>query len=347
MAVPLALHCKHMLPVKECDWLHNLPTIRGVILQETMSPRASNPAVQRRVPIDPLHEPPRSRYRSLADAESLREFAKNLGEGIYITTPDGRILDANPAFLETFGVESLGDFAGMSAYDLFVDPRQRELELKLLERDGRVKEFEFQIKRPDGEIRWVLDTSYVVTDSETGERFFHGVLVDITGRKQLEGELIEMSTHDALTGCLNRRYLDQLDLRFRHDPGGRWGCIFVDIDHFKRYNDDHGHQAGDRVLVRMARFLMRHIRAEEAVVRVGGDEFVIILNGADVGRTRRVTERLKNSALKSAPVPFSLGWAAREAGEPLVRLLDRADRGLLNVRVEQRVDEQRLREPAE
>src|SRR5687767_7470589 len=148
-----------------------------------------------------------------------------------------------------------------------------------------------------------------------------------------------MSTHDALTGCLNRRYLDQLEMEFRRDPDSRWGCIFVDIDHFKQWNDVHGHQAGDRVLVQMARFLMRHIRAEEAVVRVGGDEFAIILRNSDATRTRRVTERLRNSALKSAPAPFSLGWAARELGEPLVRLLDRADRGMMQVRVEKRVEE--------
>ncbi|HJQ19200.1 MAG TPA: sensor domain-containing diguanylate cyclase [Gemmatimonadaceae bacterium] len=286
---------------------------------------------------------PRTRYRSLADPDSLREFARNLGEGIYITTPDGRILDANPAFLETFGVASLDELARISAFDLFADPAQRELEMKLLDRDGRVREFEFQIRRPDGEVRWVLDSSYIVRDPDSGERFYHGVLVDITTRKLLEAELIEMSTHDALTGALNRRYLDSLDEQFKKDPAARWGCVFVDIDHFKHYNDQHGHQAGDRVLVRMARFLMRHVRAEEAVVRVGGDEFVIMLVGADMARTKRVAERLRNSALKSAPVPFSLGWAAREAGEPLVRLLDRADRGLLNVRVEQRVDEQRAR----
>jgi diguanylate cyclase (GGDEF)-like protein/PAS domain S-box-containing protein len=307
-------------------------------------PRAPTPTPSRTASPPATREEPRSRYRSLADPESLREFARNLGEGIYITNPDGHILDANPAFFETIGVKSLGDLAGMRAYDFFVDPKQRELELRLLDRDGRVREFEFQIRRPDGEIRWVLDSSYVVTDPETGERFFHGVLVDITGRKELEGELIEMSTHDALTGCLNRRYLDQLDVEFKLNLETRCGCIFVDIDYFKRYNDEHGHQAGDRVLVRMARFLMRHVRAEEAVVRVGGDEFVIILLGADVGRTRRIAERLRSSALKSAPVPFSLGWAAREAGEPLVKLLDRSDRGLLNVRVEQRVDEQRARE---
>jgi diguanylate cyclase (GGDEF)-like protein/PAS domain S-box-containing protein len=308
-----------------------------------MPPRTSTLPLDAQKPADSAPGAPRSLYRSLSDPESLKEFARNLGEGIYITTPDGRILDCNPAFLEMFGVKSFQDFSGMSAYDLFVDPKQRELELVVLEREGRVKEFEFEIKRPDGEVRWVLDTSYVVTDRQTGERFCHGVLVDITARKRLEAELIEMSTHDALTGCLNRRYLDQIDGDFKRDPTSRWGCIFVDIDHFKRYNDEHGHQAGDRVLVRMARFLMRHVRAEEAVVRVGGDEFVIVLTGADLARTKRVSERLKSSALKSAPVPFSLGWAAREAGEPLVRLLDRADRGLLNVRVEQRVDEQRLR----
>lgn len=308
-----------------------------------MDSPANKPVPSPKEPPSASTERPLSRYRSLTDPESLREFARNLGEGIYITTPEGRILDANPAFFEMFGVSSLRDFDGLDAFDLFADPKQRELEIRLLERDGRVKEFEFQIRRPDGELRWALDTSYIVTDPETRERFCHGVLVDITARKELEGELIEMSTHDALTGCLNRRYLDQLDEEFRRNPEGRWGCIFVDIDHFKHYNDQHGHQAGDRVLVRMARFLMRHVRAEEAVVRVGGDEFVIILIGADIARAQRVSERLKNSALKSAPVSFSLGLAAREAGEPLVRLLDRADRGLLNVRVEQRVDEHRGR----
>jgi diguanylate cyclase (GGDEF)-like protein/PAS domain S-box-containing protein len=309
-----------------------------------MPARSSNPSLKTRVVADPPREPARSRYRSLNDPESLREFARNLGEGIYITTPEGRILDANPAFLEMFGVESLEVLSRMSAFDLFLDPSQRELELRLLEREGRVREFEFQIRRPDGGVRWVLDTSYIVTDAATGERYCHGVLVDITGRKQLESELIEMSTHDALTGCLNRRYLEQVDIDLRRDADARCGCIFVDIDHFKRYNDEHGHQAGDRVLVKMARFLMRHVRAEEAVVRVGGDEFVIVLIDADEARTRRVTERLKASALKSAPVPFSLGWAARRKGEPLISLLDRADQGLLNVRVEQRVDEQRTRD---
>src|SRR3954471_12546194 len=107
--------------------------------------RAKNPTALAKSRLPATADEPRSRYRSLTDPASLREFARNIGEGIYITTPDGRILDANPAFLEMFGVKSLDDFSGMSAFDLFVDPKQRELELRLLERDGRVKEFEFQI----------------------------------------------------------------------------------------------------------------------------------------------------------------------------------------------------------
>ena len=191
------------------------------------------------------------RYRSLSDPDTLLQFARNLGEGLYITSTDGRILDANPAFLTMFGVQSVAELAPYAATDLLVDPQQRDLQRELLARDGLVRDFELELRRPDGQVRTVLDTSYVVVDPETGEAFYHGVLVDITPRKQLEAELVELSTHDALTGALNRRYLDQLDDQFRQDPGGQWGCLFVDIDHFKQYNDEFGHQAGDRILVRM------------------------------------------------------------------------------------------------
>ncbi len=283
------------------------------------------------------------RFRSLSDHESLLQFVRNLGEGLYITTQDGRILDANPAFMAMFGVESLDELAKYRAGDLLVDPRRREVQQELLARDGSVRDFELELRCPDGQVRTVLDTSYVVRDPESGEVLYHGVLVDITPRKQLEAELLELSTHDALTGALNRRYLDQLDEQFRRDPASRWGCIFIDIDHFKQYNDEFGHQAGDRILVRMARFLMRHVRAEEAVVRVGGDEFVVILCDADAEQAEAIAQRLRASGERSAPVPFSLGWAARRPNEPLVRMIDRADRGLLGVRVAQRRSDPRGR----
>ena len=90
---------------------------------------------------------------------------------------------------------------------------------------------------------------------------------------------------------------------------------------------------------------MRYVRAEEAVVRVGGDEFVVILVDADAAQTDAIAQRLRQSGEHSAPVPFSLGWAARRPNEPLMRMIDRADHGLLAVRVEQRRSDPRGRPP--
>ena len=277
--------------------------------------------------------PSSTRFRSLSDPESLREFARNLREGIYITARDGRILDANAAFLEMVGVASLRDLDALGASGLFVDPARRDEQLALLEKNGSVREFEIALRRPDGQARTALDTCYLIRDPDTGEAFIHGILIDITARKALEASLVEMSTHDALTGVLNRRYLVGFEETLANDPEIKFGSIFVDIDHFKIYNDRWGHQQGDEVLRHMARFLMRYVRAEESVVRIGGDEFVVLLRGANAQETKIVADRLRIEALERAPVPFSLGWAAREPGEPLHRVLDRADQGMMAVRV--------------
>jgi diguanylate cyclase (GGDEF)-like protein/PAS domain S-box-containing protein len=276
------------------------------------------------------------RFRSLSDPESLREFAKNLREGIYISTREGRLLDCNAAFLSVVGIDSLADLGEFGAAELFVDLSQRAEFFRVLDRDGSVHEFEFTLRCANGELRTVLDTAYLIHDPDTNEDFVHGILIDITARKALETSLIDASRRDALTGALNRRHLTDLELQFDRDPLLACGCIFVDIDNFKVYNDEWGHHEGDEVLRRMARFLMRSVRAEEAVLRVGGDEFVILMAGADEDQTRQVAERLRTEALDRAPVPFSLGWAARRQGESVQRMLDRADQALMAVRVVRR-----------
>ncbi len=153
--------------------------------------------------------------------------------------------------------------------------------------------------------------------------------------------LREQSVRDPLTGCYNRRYLTEINARLAA-PGVEWACIFIDIDHFKQYNDTHGHQMGDNTLIRMSRFLMRQVRAEEPVVRIGGDEFLIVLEGAGKRHAQMVATRLQAAALRTAPVPFSLGWAARSEGESLQQTMHRADQNLMAVRVIERTGE-RLR----
>jgi diguanylate cyclase (GGDEF)-like protein/PAS domain S-box-containing protein len=283
-----------------------------------------------------------ARFRSLSDPESLRVFASNLREGIYIFSREGTILDANPAFLEMFGVSSLSEL-GANASDILVEPARRAEELSLLDRHGSVREFEITLTRPDGQQRTVLDSCYLIRDPETGEEFIHGIVIDITSRKHLEAQLRDLSTHDPLTGARNRRYLMEIEETIAGDPSLRCGCIFVDIDHFKLYNDLHGHQEGDEVLRRLVRFLMRYTRSEESVVRLGGDEFAVILHDADAVETKLVADRFRAEAFDHAPVPFSLGWAAREPGESAQRMLDRADRGMMAVRVAKRRSDPRQR----
>jgi diguanylate cyclase (GGDEF)-like protein/PAS domain S-box-containing protein len=290
----------------------------------------------------PQASPPIGRHlRSLDDPDALRELVRNLREGIYITTAEGEILDANPAFLDMFGAATLDELRRHNAVSLVVDPARRAEELELLARDGAIREFELTIRRLDGQVRTVLDTTYAIRDPDTGEILYHGILIDITARKALEEQLREQSLRDPLTGTWNRRYLDELERHFASLGIVSWGCIFIDVDHFKQYNDRFGHQAGDMVLVKMSRFLATQVRASEAIVRVGGDEYVVVLADADEAATAHVAERLGAAALHAAPVPFSLGWAARHDTESLLRTVGRADEKMLAVRVIERMPERR------
>jgi diguanylate cyclase (GGDEF)-like protein len=152
-----------------------------------------------------------------------------------------------------------------------------------------------------------------------------GHAVDVTAQLAQTEELRELSERDALTGCYNRRYLDDFDQR---QPAGQsWGVINIDLDHFKQVNDRLGHEAGDQVLIGVARFLQARARKQDAVIRVGGDEFLLLLPGADADAVNALVDRLQQDAAL-APTAFSLGWAARQHAEPLAQTLARADQAM-------------------
>ena len=121
----------------------------------------------------------------------------------------------------------------------------------------------------------------------------------------------------------------------------------MDIDHFKQYNDVYGHAAGDAVLLKMSRFLMRYVRAEEPVIRMGGDEFLIVLSDATLESTERVARRLESAGHDTAPASFSLGWAVRGEGEQFENTVNRADQSLIEVRVEKRPGKYTRKTPAD
>jgi len=273
--------------------------------------------------------------KSLTNVETLGLFVRNVREGVYITNASGDILDANPAFLDMFGARSLAEIQTHTATTLLVDPQRRVEEIRALRESGAVREYELDIRRLDGQVRTVLDTCYQVVDTDSGELVYHGILVDITDRKELERRLLEASIRDPLTGCRNRRFLQEITAKLEASPVP-WGVIVADVDHFKDYNDKYGHDVGDRLLVQVGRFLASAVRADDPVIRTGGDEFAILIPGAEREATRRVADRLQAAGPSSAPVSFTLGWAAREGTERLEETLRRADHHLIAVRVEAR-----------
>lgn len=110
---------------------------------------------------------------------------------------------------------------------------------------------------------------------------------------RLTGQLAELATRDALTRLLNRAGLeDAVRRHFDHQPPQPLVLLTVDADHFKRVNDDHGHAAGDRVLRALADTLLAHVRPNDLVARMGGEEF-LVCTAADRATALQLAERLR------------------------------------------------------
>lgn len=153
---------------------------------------------------------------------------------------------------------------------------------------------------------------------------------DVTLRHRYELRIRDQNRRDPLTGCRTRAFLDALTTQATADQ--IWGCVVVDVDYFRQLNASEGRERGDEVLRELAHVLAHHAGADDAVVRRGGDEFAIVIPQANANALRELTERLAQVSRDGMPAVFSLGWAIREAGEPLESTLRRADKMLLHGR---------------
>jgi len=139
---------------------------------------------------------------------------------------------------------------------------------------------------------------------------------------------------DELTGLLNRRGFDEragLAMARSHRETTPLGVAAFDLDHFKHVNDEFGHKAGDRVLSRFADCLRAELRPTDVAARVGGEEFVVLLPGADLDETCAFTERVRQTLRSEAQeqvlpqVTVSAGATASAAPDDMEDLLKRAD----------------------
>jgi len=119
------------------------------------------------------------------------ELFETLQEGIYFTTPDGEILDANPALVRMLGFENKAELLKVNVRDLYVDAALRPRQLEQLRTQGQLQESEIQLRRRDGQILYCLDNSSVIRDSSGRVLRYQGALVDITERRRMEQKLHE------------------------------------------------------------------------------------------------------------------------------------------------------------
>lgn len=202
---------------------------------------------------------------------------------------------------------------------------------------GSHYEAEWQLRHRQGHLIWCHLSGAIL---ETGNT--HPGMVwcidDISDRKHLEGELRRLATIDTLTGLLNRRAFGELaDREFqasrRHQRP--LALLMLDLDHFKRINDTHGHPVGDQVLQAVTTACHRLVRGTDSFARIGGEEFALLLPDTDRVGAMKVAEKLRDTvaALSIPPlnlrVTVSIGVSTLQVGDQrMEELLVRADRAL-------------------
>jgi diguanylate cyclase (GGDEF)-like protein len=123
-------------------------------------------------------------------------------------------------------------------------------------------------------------------------------------------------------------FLERLDLLAANQEQG-FAVLMLDLDDFKRLNDEYGHLHGDDVLANVAGLLSENVRETDSIARYGGEEFVVAMPGAPLSEAVAVAERLRETVLASTPTSISVGCAVREPGESAASVLKRADDLLL------------------
>jgi len=185
----------------------------------------------------------------------------------------------------------------------------------------------------DGGVVWLeLTLNPVISNGVCIGTVFLGY--NITERKQSEDRIREKAYTDELTGICNRRYIDEIfEKKIKEANEEPFSILMIDIDYFKKVNDQHGHPTGDKVLKELAGLLQKAIRQYDYLARIGGEEFIIILQRNDEYGSWEVAERIRRQIEGNwfdtvGKVTVSIGISAYTSSDDVETLYKNADTAL-------------------
>ena len=251
----------------------------------------------------------------LAEAQ-FRMLAEHSTDIIMHLNVAGHIRYVSPA-VERLGGHPPATLVGRSALELVTKEHVelvREEHQRVLAARGQIISFRYLGLTGDGGKRWFETDSRAVLDDDGAIEGVLSVTRDVNERMAHEERLSMAAYTDALTGLPNlRAFQNLMEGRGREGEGD---CIaLLDIDHFKRVNDTHGHATGDEVLRVFAALARRIVRANDYVARIGGEEFVILFPSTSVEQALQVCDRLRRE-ISASPLAYGAGpvWVTVSGG---------------------------------
>ncbi|ENO96825.1 diguanylate cyclase [Thauera phenylacetica B4P] len=230
----------------------------------------------------------------LRDRESLWHalFAQSR-DGVVVLDEAGKVYETNQRFADLLGY-TMDEMYQLHVWDWAHGPSPEELRAMIREIGDDGHHFETQQVRKDGSL-----VDIELSNSRTffrGQKLIFCICRDITARKVAERRIRYLATTDTLTGATNRgefsrRLAEEIACARQH--GTPLGLVMFDLDHFKRINDSHGHDAGDAVLRGVMEVVRQSVRVGDVIGRWGGEEFMLLLPGSDLADALGAAERLR------------------------------------------------------
>jgi len=247
--------------------------------------------------------------RTMVSKRYVDNIISNMSGGLVVLTPDLLIDKVSQQTLKLFGYsadELLGqpiDLLSAPGEDALLSSARIDELLSI----GLVKDVEMTCIGRDGLTFPAHFSGSAMYDQNQELTGIIGIFTDITELKKAQDELIQMAHHDSLTGLPNRHlFFDRLEhtLQDAKRHNRTFALLYLDLDKFKEVNDNLGHDVGDMVLKEVSNRLLKLLRADDTVARMGGDEFLVILNALQSPEDAKV---LAEKVVEAIAEPFSFG----------------------------------------